>query len=76
MHYDSLFLMTRPNFFEGMGRVLDLGDTLTDYNYSPDGNEADHAANWADWELISRDLREAAQLYVRNLRNVEAQSTR
>ena len=59
---DSLFLMARPGFLEGMSQVLDLGDTMTAYNHSPDGEQADHAALWADWELVANDLRQAASI--------------
>lgn len=70
---DSLFLMERPSFFEGYARALDLGDTMTGYNYSRNGDEADHAALWADWELIASDMRKAARQYVESIRRVEAQ---
>jgi hypothetical protein len=55
----STFLFARPSFVEGMGRVLDLGDTLTEYNRSPNDYEADLNAAWADWLAIGDDLRGA-----------------
>lgn len=76
MHDDSLFLMERPSFIEGMARVLDLGDFMTGYNTSPSGDEADHAANWADWALIAGDMRRAAQQYVAGIGHVATQQTR
>ena len=52
-------------FFDGQAFVfsesfatLDFSDSLTQFNYSPTGGEADHAAAWADWDLIARDFRE------------------
>lgn len=69
---DSLFLMARPSFLEGMSRVMDIGDTMTDYNYSADGDAADNAAAWADWELIAGDMRRAAAQYVQGLDRVAA----
>ena len=52
---------------------MDFGDYISGYNYSLNGNEADHAALWADWELIGKDLLAAAKVYSRSLRdNVQA----
>jgi hypothetical protein len=69
---NSLFLMEQPSFLEGMARVLDFGDTMTGYNSSRNGDEADHAALWADWEMIAGDLRAAARQEVEHFRRVEA----
>jgi hypothetical protein len=66
---ESLFLLEGPSFLEGMSRALDLGDTGTDYNSSPNGAQADHAASWADWEMIASDLRSAAHLYISEVRS-------
>jgi hypothetical protein len=68
---DSLFLMERPSFIEGMARAVDIGDSMTNYNYSPNGDQADHAGIWADWELIAGDLRVAAQRYATELGRVK-----
>jgi hypothetical protein len=58
----STFLFARPSLSEGIGRVLDLGDTLTEYNRSPDAYEADLNAAWVDWLAVSDDLRSAMGL--------------
>ncbi len=52
----SDFLFARPSFVEGMGRALDLGDTLTEYNRSPSGVQADWYALFADWRAVGQDL--------------------
>ena len=70
---DSLFLMAQPSFLEGAARVLDLSDSISGYNSSPTGEEADHAALSADWDLIAGDLRRAAKEYAESLRRVEAE---
>jgi hypothetical protein len=44
---------------------LDFGDQITAYNYSPNEEQADHAAIWADWELVAGDLKKAAQRFAR-----------
>jgi hypothetical protein len=74
--HDSLFLMSRPSFIEGASRVLDLGDTMTGYNHSANGDEADHAAAWADWELISRDMRDAAARFAKDLQGDQKKESR
>jgi hypothetical protein len=70
---DSLFLFAAPSFVEGMARIVDFGDTLTEANISANGDEADHAASWADWELITKDLRDAARILNRDVRRVALQ---
>jgi hypothetical protein len=73
---DSLFLLDQPSFIGGMSQVLDLGDTMTGYNESPNGAQADHAALWADWSLIAQDMKVAARRCVAEIGNVAAQQAR
>jgi hypothetical protein len=47
----------RPSFFEGMGRVLDLGATMQAYKNEPNELEADAKAIASDWEMVGEDLR-------------------
>lgn len=54
---DRLFAM--PSILSGAARVLDLGDTFTEYNISRTPEEADMKALAADWGVISDDLWEA-----------------
>ncbi len=51
------YLFARPSFLEGMSRIVDFGDTLKEYNYSPTGKEADEIALWADWTVVGNDVR-------------------
>ena len=55
----SDFLFTRPSIMEGMMRVLDLGDTMTEFNRSLSDNQADALALRQDWNVVGDDLREA-----------------
>lgn len=55
--YSSL-LFARPTFLEGAGRLLDFGNFMTEYNTSPNGEEADRRALTADWCAISDDLQQ------------------
>lgn len=49
-------LYANPSFTEGMARILDFGDTLTEYNYSRSAEEADANAIRSDWRAIADDL--------------------
>jgi hypothetical protein len=52
----SYFLFARPSFVEGMARVLDFGDTLSEYNQSLTPREADYLALKSDWAAVGEDL--------------------
>lgn len=56
-------LFARPTFFEGMGRILDFGNTLTQYNVSPTPEEADANALYSDWCAIGDDLHDVMSRY-------------
>ena len=58
----SSFLFARPTAAEGAGRLLDFGDTLTEYNRSDDGEQADLNASWCDWLAVAQDLHGAMRL--------------
>jgi len=55
----SNILFANPSFIEGMGRILDFGDTMTELNSSTTPERADHYATVADWRAIGADLRAA-----------------
>jgi hypothetical protein len=55
----STFLFASPSFLEGVGRVVDLGGFLTEYNYSPSPDAADAIALASDWAAIGMDMRTA-----------------
>ena len=54
----SDFLFAVPSFIEGMARVLDLGGTFTDYNYSPSDEMADAIAIGMDVAVVGKDMRD------------------
>ena len=56
------FINARPSFIEGFARVLDLGGTLTEYNQSLNGEQADSIALTMDWCAIGEDFREAMKV--------------
>lgn len=51
-------LYNQPSFIEGMARILDFGDTLTEYNRSQD---PDTIALRADWNAVAQDLVKAIE---------------
>ncbi len=53
------FLSVRASFFEGAARILDFGDTLTEFKQSVSPEQADATAMRADWETVGADLRDA-----------------
>lgn len=50
-------LTAAPSFIEGMGRLLDFGDTMTEYNSCPSTVLADELATRADWATVGNDIR-------------------
>ncbi len=58
--YDT-FLFARPSFFEGMARVLDLGDTLTEFNRSITPAQANNIALRSDWQVVGNTIRKVAE---------------
>jgi hypothetical protein len=57
----SSILFARPSFMEGMARVLDLGNSLFEYNCSVDGAQADFLAMSSDMAAIAADMRKAIE---------------
>lgn len=63
----SDFLFARPSFLEGMGRVLDIGGTMTEFNQSLTPEQADALALGMDWKVVGDDLRRAMGQAAREL---------
>jgi hypothetical protein len=55
----SSILFARPSFAEGVGRLHDFGNTLTQYNTSENGAAADLTALQADGLALGEDMRTA-----------------
>jgi hypothetical protein len=53
------FLVARPSFWSGVGRVLDLWGKFDDYNVSRTAEEADMRALYSDWRITGQDLRDS-----------------
>lgn len=51
----TMFLIARPSLFEGIARLIDFGDTLTEYNYTLDEQQADQLALRSDLVALGND---------------------
>ena len=72
MNEEFGLLYATPSFLEGVARAIDIGDTLTEYNLSESGADADLRALRSDWAAIGRDLRQAtAQFEQENIEKLD-----
>lgn len=55
----TTFLFARPSFVNGAARALDVGNTLSEYNHSRTGEEADAKAIRADLRAVGADFHRA-----------------
>lgn len=60
-------LFANPSAFEGIGRILDLGGTLQQYNYSNNPKAADYKELLHDWYTIGNDIRSSINEYEKSL---------
>jgi len=61
-------LYARPSFAEGVARIIDFGNTLSDYNVSPSSEEADFRALESDWRAVGADLKRAIRCHAKHRR--------
>jgi len=57
----TYFLFAQPSFLEGAARILDFGDTLTEYNVSVTPQQADYYALLSDWRAVGDAITSAAK---------------
>ena len=55
------FLYAMPKFVSGMGRVIDIGGTMTVFNNSDTEVETDTRAIYSDWLATGDDMRKAME---------------
>ncbi len=53
----AYYLFAEPSFVEGMARILDFGDTLTEFNESLTPTQANSIALTTDWQAVFEDVR-------------------
>lgn len=63
----SEILFARPSFAEGVGRLVDFGDTLTEFNSAETPEQADTRALASDWYAIGSDIRAAIRRFANNI---------
>ncbi len=59
-------LFARPSFFEGVSRVIDIGNTMSEYNTSLTSVQADYLALNADILALKEDLARARKELIQN----------
>ena len=52
----STFLFATPGWTDGVGRLLDFANSLTEYNVSKTDAEADLRAITMDWRAVGQDI--------------------
>lgn len=57
----STYLFARPSFVEGIGRMVDVSNSLNIYNQSRTDSEADARAIYEDWKAVGHDVRVALE---------------
>lgn len=67
------FLFPSPSFWSGMGRILDFGGTLVEFNDSLTNQQADRLALRGDWRAIGNDI---ARVFYRAVKQDLAASPR
>jgi hypothetical protein len=63
-------MFATPTWKEGVGRLFDFGDALTDYNMRPTPDEADLFAMWLDWRAVGEDIQSALESFHAQTENV------
>ena len=52
-----------PCFLLGVATILDMGSTMTIYNYDSSPSQADANAIASDWEMVGTDIKVAINKY-------------
>ncbi len=55
----ATFLFATPTWQEGVGRLVDLGDALTEYNTTAPPDDPDARATAQDWRAVGDYIRSA-----------------
>ncbi len=63
MSENSTYLFATPTWAEGVGRLVDFGGFLNQYNTSPSEIDADLKAMSLDWNAVGDDLRAAMRRF-------------
>lgn len=69
----STFLFATPNWLDGAARTLDMGSTLTNYNFAPTPEAGNAISSYLDWAAVGDDLR---QVILRRVEELDADSSK
>ena len=67
--YRNDFLFSMPSFFKGMGSVLNIGGSYSDFNLPANPQKVDAKAIKSDWDIIGQDFRDVINEYESSLDN-------
>jgi hypothetical protein len=59
----SFYLFSKPSFFKGYGRLLDVSGSFNIYNDSETEKEADFIALNNDWRAVGHDIKKSINKY-------------
>ena len=51
------YLFAHPSPVLGLASIIDFGNTLIEYNYANNGEQADYLALRQDWYCVGEDMR-------------------
>jgi len=60
-------IKSMPSFHKGLGRVIDVGNTIDEYNISKSGEIADREAISADWGAVGDDIKTSIKNYAQQI---------
>ncbi|MBF0456850.1 MAG: hypothetical protein HQK99_03035 [Nitrospirae bacterium] len=55
----TCYLFAVPSFMEGVARIIDIGGTMVNFNFSPTAEIADSMALKSDFQAVGDDIRHA-----------------
>jgi hypothetical protein len=65
--YRSTFLFATPTWREGVGRLMDFGNSMTEYNRTSGAEDPDIRATTQDWLAVGDYIRQAMETFSSNV---------
>jgi hypothetical protein len=67
--YRSTFLFATPTWSEGVGRLMDFGNAMTEFNRTSGAEDPDIRATTQDWLAVGDHIRRALAKFAPNARS-------
>jgi hypothetical protein len=67
--FRSTFLFATPSWSEGVGRLMDFGNSITEYNRTGGAEDADVRATTQDWRAVGDYIRWAMEKFSSDVRS-------